>query len=898
MTEISETDVTVPQSGDLIPVVRNVDGLSVLMHYDGEDIANAGIPSFVSSLLSTETTVPVGRPKSGCLRFVAIGSALPTVGTDEQVTLAILDGNSVLYADQGTGLTNMSVQGQTSANATKHNWKFKPKNPAGSKVSIRFGDWPDSTSIDLKAYGTIPNGDTGGGTAMDRTMIREAVCLELWRQIRRAYDYPENLIAPESAYEDASTTNFGNPLFSCDEIPVELYWTTDAATAPTFLGQYMWRSNNSNDTYLMDDSNAAHYLLQPQHGPTDLWSNGSSSYFSKYWEYSSPSSPNNAVPARLLTWLASCKTTSSNWASYAQYIDLNSWIDYAIFCWAVGSFDSVSNNVMLGSHNATATTGIWSLYAYDLDESLGVYWDTTGQSPTQEGNPFAQDAVFQSFWTYFAPQIGARWLELRKNSVLTTDNFRKIVSRYLKSMRPAAIAADQSAWGTNSISTIPYLIEWFDGRLTYGDTVMAATTATTYTVSADSQTVLVNSAVTLTVAPDHPPAKDVNIMLTSSLAGVFSQNPVVLSAGSGNAVETTFTPSAEGTAQITSTNDDGLNDPSSTNVIATATAQAPGAPTFTLTAGDGYVQVDVSAPSDNGGAAITEHPITYGATSGGETATFSPAITAPGSVQITGTNGTAIFVKVGATNSVGTTWATEQSATPKADTIPEHALVGNGNSGSAWGQTPGPLGITTGTEIRVDMAVSTLSWSDKTGSNVVLFGSNKAWNTNASVGRGVSLIYGQGGAFGVSYGDGSKTQSAWTSSGAVTDNLLVNGRFRGGVFLNNGTAAVTGANGLTYPAGTATFFSNDGTKDAIIGTPVTLSSSSVADNIANDVVVANSVKTNPATQVVNLFSAKMLDGTGKELMGVNFGNGPTGATTFPDDVQSFTWTVASPNTVS
>ena len=118
---------------------------------------------------------------------------------------------------------------------------------------------------------------------------------------------------------------------------------------------------------------------------------------------------------------------------------------------------------------------------------------------------------------------------------------------------------------------------------------------------------------------------------------------------------------------------------------------APSAPTLnSATAGNGSVALAWSAPSSNGGAAVTGYKVYRGTTSGGET-----LLTTLGNVtswtDSNAANGTTYYYKVSALNSVGEGVASnERSATPSAPaTAPSapalnSATAGNASVALAW----------------------------------------------------------------------------------------------------------------------------------------------------------------------------------------------------------------------
>jgi hypothetical protein len=112
-------------------------------------------------------------------------------------------------------------------------------------------------------------------------------------------------------------------------------------------------------------------------------------------------------------------------------------------------------------------------------------------------------------------------------------------------------------------------------------------------------------------------------------------------------------------------------------ISANTNPTVPGAPTgVTGTRGNGQVSVSFTAPSDNGGSAITGYTAT--ASPGGASASGSSS-----PIVVTGlTNGTAYTFTVTATNSIGTSAASSASAAVTPATVPGAPTGVNGAAGN------------------------------------------------------------------------------------------------------------------------------------------------------------------------------------------------------------------------
>ncbi|MFT8463118.1 CotH kinase family protein [Acetobacter persici] len=380
---------------------------------------------------------------------IMVEGALPTDKDGVSVSVSFFEGAIPLFSASGT----WGTQGQSSATASKKNWKFKLRNAVtGNKLSVKIGGWPAMTSITCKAYDT------------DRTLMRDSMTTELWRGMHR---FPSGFLAPLSAYQYFDPTDCGvhqEALFSTAGTPAEIWQNGE------FLGVYVIRADNDPPAYLMDDSNLQHILIQPQHAG-NMWSGN---FDSTVWDFPSPSVKGydtgddmsklnttvNSSTARLLNWMVACCTGKADFRStYKQYLDLTSALDFILITeWSL-SFDSLNNNFMLGSWDATPTSGIWHFWPYDEDETFGIAWflsasgaidptfgwvtDDASVNKVPGGQP---PGIFKVIREQMRPELRARWRALRDSGAISDDAVSRFITAYGAKISPDALAQDLINW--------------------------------------------------------------------------------------------------------------------------------------------------------------------------------------------------------------------------------------------------------------------------------------------------------------------------------------------------------------------------------------------------------------------------------------------------------------------
>ena len=144
---------------------------------------------------------------------------------------------------------------------------------------------------------------------------------------------------------------------------------------------------------------------------------------------------------------------------------------------------------------------------------------------------------------------------------------------------------------------------------------------------------------------------------TSSPGGITG---IISQSGSGSITVTGLTNGSAYTFSVTATNAIGTSAASDTSNSVVPTTTIPDAPTIgTVVAGNQQATVPFTAPSSDGGSAITSYTAT--SSPGGITGTISQS--GSGSITVTGiTNGTAYTFSVTATNAIGTSAASDASS--------------------------------------------------------------------------------------------------------------------------------------------------------------------------------------------------------------------------------------------
>lgn len=327
-----------------------------------------------------------------------------------------------------------------------------------------------------------------------------------------------------------------------------------------------------------------------------------------------------------------------------------------------------------GGADAVAPDARWDLFAPAIptaiagtrgNTSVALTWTagagSTGPAVTDYSLQYSSDSG--TTWTAFARAASAT----ASGTVTGLTNGTAYVFR-VAGVNGVGVSAYSSASSAVTPATTPGVPTSLSGTAT------AAQIALTWTAPAsDGGSAITNYSVRYTPSGGSPTTVSVGSATASyTLTGLTNGTVYAVDVAAVNEVGTgSYTGTVSGTPYA-----------------------APGAPTSaTATAGDTQASLSWTAPSSNGGSAITDYTVQYSSDSGANWTTFARAASASASAVVTGlTNGTAYILRVGAINApvgIGAWSASSNAVTPNSGGDPPVYLCstynyGNGANDGMW----------------------------------------------------------------------------------------------------------------------------------------------------------------------------------------------------------------------
>jgi hypothetical protein len=194
----------------------------------------------------------------------------------------------------------------------------------------------------------------------------------------------------------------------------------------------------------------------------------------KYWELEyvpDEDNPDWAIDSFNRMLQACIDSTGTNYKDTLDtYLDIESAIDYYIFCHIIGDADGVQTNFIMATYDGIK----WFFNAYDLDHTFGLTgYGTNYFSPTYQSFNGIQtlNRVFHLIYTYDKEALKNRYRELRNGS-LSENNIANTMSRYIGQIPMMVMDEDAKIWPTlpgTLMNNYTQIVNWYRLRTAYTD---------------------------------------------------------------------------------------------------------------------------------------------------------------------------------------------------------------------------------------------------------------------------------------------------------------------------------------------------------------------------------------------------------------------------------------------
>lgn len=350
-------------------------------------------------------------------------------------------------------------QGQSTVNSLRKNVNIEFLNNKYEKVSLKFADAIETDEMVLKSYY-----DT------DKNHIKDTTAIDLWYKMRHADPYPIGGVVPNYIFADATKPQ--NQLARCStySFPVK------QQRGDKFYSLSSIKSKKKRENYAMVSDNELHILMQADwelNGNIN-WQSASLANFEirnpkiKGYLPGAVKLPVKSVKvetnaARIVTWMRGVFDGSIDAkATYKDYVNLDSLLDYCLHAEIVGNVDGVRNNFMIGTHDGK----LWDFYAYDLDQS----WGSFNNEPRSHSMLATNDTFFAKILSVFADESKARYAKLRRSNVVSAKRIQDKMLDLNSYMSVRSKELDMRYWGAPyELNKLASVMQWSFIRVRYLD---------------------------------------------------------------------------------------------------------------------------------------------------------------------------------------------------------------------------------------------------------------------------------------------------------------------------------------------------------------------------------------------------------------------------------------------
>ena len=423
---------------------------------------------------NTDGGVSVGLASNDIPNLFFYGSNLPT--TKDAIPLEMdYKSNSLNFHSY----VMLKCQGSSSMNYNKKNFTvtFYEDENREKPLKKNFRGWGDQNEFCLKA------------NWVDSTHSRNIGCARI------AYDMVNS--RPNSSFKQQLLKCPRNGVV--DGFPIKLYFNGE------FWGIYTLNIPKAEWMFNMDESNPKHTVLcaevngeknETVNLPTQfrsLWNDGNRGQWSfEVGEYS------QAVEDSLNRCISFVMTATDEefHDNISDYFDLYSLLDYYCFAYLCCHLDGLGKNLILATYDGV----IWGACLYDMDTTMGAWWDGTTFVSTRYKCPEDYQEPRSLLWERvekcFKDELIDRYNELRKGA-LSMSNIISHIEGIYDSLTPNMKSDEFVKWpnipsyNENTMTRfrnymrdrVKYVDELFENGFTITEEEITFTDGVTYTFS-------------------------------------------------------------------------------------------------------------------------------------------------------------------------------------------------------------------------------------------------------------------------------------------------------------------------------------------------------------------------------------------------------------------------------
>ena len=171
---------------------------------------------------------------------------------------------------------------------------------------------------------------------------------------------------------------------------------------------------------------------------------------------------------RLLQACVDCKSEEDFDNNVAQYLDVESAIDYMLFALLIGHGDGIKKNYILATYDGTT----WFFSAYDMDSTYGLAWDgkTIYRSYACDINNIVENnRLFELLFTYKLDKVKARYNTLI-NGKMSEESVIYAFTDFIGGIPKAIYDQEVKLWPSipnTSVNNIAQISDYYQRRTAF-----------------------------------------------------------------------------------------------------------------------------------------------------------------------------------------------------------------------------------------------------------------------------------------------------------------------------------------------------------------------------------------------------------------------------------------------